>query len=538
MSVTAGGDDLHQPRAVLVVGGGAREHALSWRLRQDPGVERVLVAPGNAGHADVAEVHEDVAAHDHPAIVALAVREAVDLVVVGPEAPLVAGLADRLRAAGIPTFGPCAAAAAVEGSKALGRRIATRAGVPMAPGAVFDAVTPALAYAAALGGPVVVKADGLAAGKGVTVCATLDEAEVALQDALERRVFGDAGRRVVVERALSGREASVIAICDTTTALALPAARDHKRIGEGDVGPNTGGMGAYSPVPDLDDAAVSRIVADYHLPTLAALAARGRPFRGALYAGLMLTAEGPAAARVQRPVRGPGGAGDPAARRGAARHAAARGRHGPAGRGGRGARDRGAAAAGAAGLGGGRGARRGGLPGDPGHGRRDRGPRRGPRRRGARVRGRDGSPRGSRGHGGRPGAHRRGPGQRPRRPPHRRPTGRRARCGSAGARCAGTSDGRASSTPVRAGAGGRGGRGGRGRQRSARDDPALHAARDGRALDGPGALRGDAARRARRRPCAGRAGPGAARGRRDASPRGPAWTSTASPSSSAPPTTT
>ena len=293
MSATSAGGDVLRPRTILVVGGGAREHALSWRLRQDPGVERVIEAPGNAGHADVAEVHGEVPAHDHTAIVALALREEADLVVIGPEAPLVAGLTDRLRAAGIATFGPCAAAAALEGSKALGRRIAARAGVPIAPGAVFDAVTPALAYAASLGGPVVVKADGLAAGKGVTVCASLDEAEVALLDAIERRAFGDAGRRVIVERALSGREASVIAICDTTTALALPAARDHKRIGEGDVGPNTGGMGAYSPVPDLDDTAVSRIVAEFHLPTLAALAARGRPFRGALYAGLMLTAEGP-----------------------------------------------------------------------------------------------------------------------------------------------------------------------------------------------------------------------------------------------------
>jgi phosphoribosylamine--glycine ligase len=281
------------PRTVLVIGAGAREHALAWRLRRDPQVERVLEAPGNAGHADVAEICPDVAPHDHPAIVALARRERVDLVVVGPEAPLVGGLADRLVAAGIPTFGPSAAAAALEGSKALCRRIAARAHVPMAPGAVFDAVAPALAYAAALGGPVVIKADGLAAGKGVTVCPTLAEAETALQDALERRVFGAAGRRVVVERALVGREASVIAICDTTTALALPAARDHKRIGDGDRGPNTGGMGAYSPLPDLDDATVARIVAEFHLPTLTALAARGRPFRGALYAGLMLTAEGP-----------------------------------------------------------------------------------------------------------------------------------------------------------------------------------------------------------------------------------------------------
>ncbi len=281
------------PATILVVGSGAREHAICWRLRQDEGVERVIEAPGNAGHADVADIRPGIAVGDIAAIVALARREAVDLVVVGPEAPLVAGLVDRLTAAGIPAFGPSAAAAAVEGSKALCRRIAGRAGVPMARGARFDAIAPALAFAAALGGGVVVKADGLAAGKGVTVCATLAEAEGALRDAIERRVFGDAGRVVVVEQALAGPEASVIAICDTTTALALPAARDHKRIGEGDTGPNTGGMGAYSPLPDLDDDAVAEIVRQFHVPTLAALAARGRPFRGALYAGLMLTDAGP-----------------------------------------------------------------------------------------------------------------------------------------------------------------------------------------------------------------------------------------------------
>ena len=214
MSATGPVGEPVQPHVILVVGGGAREHALAWRLRGDPGVERVLEAPGNAGHADVAEVHPEAQADDHAAIVALARREGVDLVVVGPEAPLVAGLADRLRAAGIPTFGPGAAAAALEGSKALCRQIATEAGVPMAPGAVFSAVTPALAYAAALGGPVVVKADGLAAGKGVTVCTSLAEAEAALRDALERGAFGDAGRRVIVERALTGSEASVIAVCD------------------------------------------------------------------------------------------------------------------------------------------------------------------------------------------------------------------------------------------------------------------------------------------------------------------------------------
>lgn len=279
------------PRTVLVVGSGAREHALCWRLRRD-GVERVIEAPGNAGHADVADVRPEVPAGDFDRIVALARDESADLVVVGPEAPLVAGLADRLVEAGVPVFGPGAAAAAIEGSKATCREVAAAARIPMAEGRAFDAVDPALAYAATLGGPVVVKADGLAAGKGVTLCGSLDEAEAALRDALELRAFGEAGGRVVVERALRGPEASVIAICDASTALALPAARDHKRIGEGDRGPNTGGMGAYSPLPDLDDAAVAEIVRDFHVPTLASLAARGRPFRGALYAGLMLTDHG------------------------------------------------------------------------------------------------------------------------------------------------------------------------------------------------------------------------------------------------------
>lgn len=280
------------PRTVLVIGSGAREHALAWRLRMDTGVERVIEAPGNAGHVDVANVRA-IRPDDHAAVVRLAREEAVDLVVVGPEAPLVGGLADDLRAAGIPVFGPEASAAAIEGSKALCRDIAADARIPMAVGAAFEALEPALAWATTLGAPCVVKADGLAAGKGVTVCATLEEAEEALRDALERGVFGAAGSRVVVERALEGPEASVIAICDTTTALALPAARDHKRIGEGDRGPNTGGMGAYAPLADLDGAAVEEIVATVHRPALAALAARGRPYRGALYAGLMLTPDGP-----------------------------------------------------------------------------------------------------------------------------------------------------------------------------------------------------------------------------------------------------
>jgi phosphoribosylamine---glycine ligase len=278
---------------VLVLGSGSREHALAWRLGRDPGIERVLVAPGNAGHADVADVHPEVHAEDAPAIAKLVHDHEVGLVVVGPEAPLVAGVADRLADAGIPVFGPTAGAAALEGSKSFCRQVAAEAGVAMAEGEVFDALGPAVAYAARLGAPLVVKADGLAAGKGVTVCATVAEAVTALEDAMERRVFGEAGARVVVERALRGPEASLIAICDATTAVALAPARDHKRIFDGDRGPNTGGMGAYSPLPDLGGAACRDLVERIHRPVLAAMAARGTPFRGALYAGLMLTAEGP-----------------------------------------------------------------------------------------------------------------------------------------------------------------------------------------------------------------------------------------------------
>jgi len=286
-------DHVPVPGRVLVVGSGAREHALAWRLGLDPGIDRVLVAPGNAGHADVAEVHPEAGAEDAEALVRLVHRRAVDLVVVGPEAPLVAGIADRLADEGIPVFGPTAGAAALEGSKSFCRQVAAEAGISMAEGEVFDALGPAIAYAERLGAPLVVKADGLAAGKGVTVCATVAEAVSALEDAMERRVFGEAGARVVVERALRGPEASIIAICDATTALALAPARDHKRIFNGDRGPNTGGMGAYSPLPDLDAAACRDLVQRIHVPVLAAMAARGTPFRGALYAGLMLTAEGP-----------------------------------------------------------------------------------------------------------------------------------------------------------------------------------------------------------------------------------------------------
>ena len=281
------------PGTILIVGSGGREHALAWRLGRDAGVERVVVAPGNPGMVVHAAVAPDVLASDAPAIIALAREIRVDLVVIGPEAPLMAGLADQLRAAGLAVFGPSAAAARIEGSKGYCREVALAAGVQMADGASFNDPVAAVLYAQGLDGEVVVKADGLAAGKGVMVCATLDETRRAVRAMLVERVFGAAGARVVVERALRGPEASVIAICDATTALALPAARDHKRIGEGDTGPNTGGMGAVSPPADLPDAAIAAIVRTVHVPVLAELAERGTPFQGALFAGLMLTTRGP-----------------------------------------------------------------------------------------------------------------------------------------------------------------------------------------------------------------------------------------------------
>jgi phosphoribosylamine--glycine ligase len=285
-------DPIVDPRVVLVVGSGGREHALAWRLRED-GVERVLACPGNPGMSDVAEPHPDVAANDTAGILALCAEEGVDLVVVGPEGPLVTGLVDALLAAGVAAFGPSAAAARIEGSKGFCRDVAAAAGVPMAEGATFDDPAAALAFAEEIGGPIVVKADGLASGKGVVICADIGEAATAIRGALVEKRFGTAGSRVVVERALEGTEASLIAICDSTTALALPVARDHKRIGDGDTGANTGGMGAYSPVEPIADEQIGGLLAAFHRPVLRELARRGSPFRGALYAGLMLTPNGP-----------------------------------------------------------------------------------------------------------------------------------------------------------------------------------------------------------------------------------------------------
>ena len=275
---------------VLVVGSGAREHALAWRIAGEGAT--VICTPGNPLMAAVGSVRPDVGLSDLDALVSLAEAEKIDLVVVGPEAPLVDGLADRLRAVGIACFGPSADAAEIEGSKSFARDVCRAAGVPVARGQSFESVEAALEHAELLGLPVVVKADGLAAGKGVAICATLGEAEAHARGVIEAGRFGEGPRKVVVEEFLAGAEASVIALCDGIDAVLLPAARDHKRLLDGNLGRNTGGMGAYSPVEELDASALESLRRQVFLPVLTEMAIRGVPFRGALFAGLMLTARG------------------------------------------------------------------------------------------------------------------------------------------------------------------------------------------------------------------------------------------------------
>src|SRR5256712_5558797 len=277
---------------LLVVGGGGREHALCWKLAQSPRLTRLVAAPGNPGiarHAACVAVSVD----DHDGVVRLAERERADLVVIGPEVPLVAGLADRLRDKGFAVFGPGAPAAALEGSKAFAKDLMARAGIPTARYATFTDPGAARTFARELGAPVVVRADGLAAGKGAIVGATLAEAEAAIARCLERREFGAAGATIVVEEFLRGEEASFFAVSNGGACVALGAAQDHKTVFDGDRGPNTGGMGAFTPVASLDAAMHARIMRTIVEPTFAAIAREGAPYRGVLYAGLMLTAKGP-----------------------------------------------------------------------------------------------------------------------------------------------------------------------------------------------------------------------------------------------------
>ncbi len=277
---------------VLVVGGGGREHALAWKISRSPLVKALFAAPGNPGIARVATLLP-VKGDDIEGLARAARENGIDLVVVGPEAPLVAGLADRVSKDGIPVFGPTAAAAKIEGSKAFAKKVMDAAGVPTAEYGTFTEVAPALDWAKAHAGRVVVKADGLAAGKGVVVCADAGEAEAALRSILVERVHGTAGARVLVEERLEGPEASCIALADGERIRLLAAAQDHKRIFDGDRGPNTGGMGAFSPTPNVTAEVAAQVERAVLLPAVRELARLGCPFRGALYAGLMLTPKGP-----------------------------------------------------------------------------------------------------------------------------------------------------------------------------------------------------------------------------------------------------
>jgi len=272
---------------VLVVGGGGREHALAWKIAQSPIVSKVYAAPGNPGIARHAEC-VPVAADDVPKLVDFAASKRIDLTVVGPEAPLVAGLADELAGRGLLVCGPGKAAAQLEGSKVFTKNILARYGIPTAAFRVFDEYDEAEQHVLTRRLPLVIKADGLAAGKGVAVAGTYEEAVAFLRDVMEKRVFGEAGARVVVEDCLVGEEASYIVFTDGEKIVPLPTSQDHKRIGDGDTGPNTGGMGAYSPAPVVTPEVERRALKEIFEPLLAGMRAEGTPFRGILYGGLMI----------------------------------------------------------------------------------------------------------------------------------------------------------------------------------------------------------------------------------------------------------
>jgi len=271
---------------ILILGAGGREHSLAWAIKQNPKTDRLIVAPGNAGIARLAECAElDIL--DGAAVVAFCAQNAIDFVVIGPEAPLAAGVADAARAAGLLTFGPSAAAARLETSKAFTKTICEACGAPTAAWARFGDAAPARDYVTSKGAPIVVKADGLAAGKGVVVAMTLAEALAAVDDMFAGS-FGQAGAEVVIEEFMGGEEASFFILTDGTTCLPIGSAQDHKRAFDGDLGPNTGGMGAYSPAPVLTDSIAEQVMAEILRPTVAEMARRGTPYQGVLYAGLMI----------------------------------------------------------------------------------------------------------------------------------------------------------------------------------------------------------------------------------------------------------
>lgn len=271
---------------ILILGGGGREHALAWAFRQNPKCDRLIVAPGNAGIAAIARCAA-LEITDGAAVVGFCEEQAIDLVVIGPEAPLANGVADSLRAAGIAVFGPSREAARLEASKAFTKEVCDACGAPTAGWARFSDAEAARAHVTARGAPIVVKADGLAGGKGVTVAMTEAEALTAI-DAAFAGAFGDAGAELVIEEFMAGEEASFFVLCDGATCLPIGTAQDHKRVGEGDTGPNTGGMGAYSPAPVLTEALQAQVMAEIVQPTIAEMARRGTPFQGVLYAGLMI----------------------------------------------------------------------------------------------------------------------------------------------------------------------------------------------------------------------------------------------------------
>lgn len=277
---------------VLLVGGGGREHALAWAMRKSPKLTELYAAPGNAGIAAVAECL-DIGADDISGICAAVKELKIDFVVIGPEAPLVAGLADRIEAMGLPVFGPSAAAAELEGSKGMMKDLLAKYGIPTADYQRFDEPDGAKEYIRIKNKPVVVKADGLAAGKGVILSHSVNEAYAAVDQIMVEEAFGTAGQEIVIEEFLIGEEASFFALCDGTRAISLAGAQDHKQVHDGDHGPNTGGMGAYTPAPILDDAMQKRVMDEIITPTVEAMAKEGKPYKGVLFAGLMIGEDGP-----------------------------------------------------------------------------------------------------------------------------------------------------------------------------------------------------------------------------------------------------